>query len=46
MIPPLELPTRTRLEAYFEPWNARLETLLGRSLAAWRTVSRTTAETP
>ncbi len=45
-VPSLEPPTRRRLEAYFEPWNVRLETLLGRSLAAWRAVSRTTAGTP
>jgi hypothetical protein len=44
-IPPLDAPTRERLEAYFAPWNGRLEDLLGRGLPAWRTVSRTPAGT-
>lgn len=44
-VPPLDARTRDRLAAYFEPWNARLEAKLGRSLAAWRPVSRTSAGT-
>jgi hypothetical protein len=43
-IPPLDAATRERLEAYFAPWNARLEAMLGRSLAAWQLVSRTSAD--
>jgi hypothetical protein len=39
-IPPLDSATAARLAAYFEPWNARLETQLGRSLAVWGSVSR------
>lgn len=44
-IPTLDAPTRARLETYFQPWNAKLETLLGRSLPAWQPISRTTAGT-
>jgi len=44
-IPSLDAPTRERLEAYFAPSNARLETLLGRGLPAWQPVSRTPAGT-
>jgi hypothetical protein len=44
-IPPLDEATRTRLAAYFEPWNARLEAQLGRRLDCWREVSRSRAGT-
>lgn len=44
-IPPLDAMTRERLAGYFEPWNARLESLLGRDLSAWKAISRSPAGT-
>ena len=40
-IPALAPETRDRLAHYFAPWNDRLEARLGRSLADWQGVSRT-----